>query len=148
MIRSSRRRRGATVVEAAVIYPLTFLILIGLIVGGFGIFRYQQVSALARRAARWASVHGGQYAQDTGNGAATANDVYQQAVLPNAVGLDTSRLTCAVSWNPDNWPSHVTTDTGTAAGSTVTVTVSYTWVPEAYLGSITLSSTSVVPMEY
>jgi Flp pilus assembly protein TadG len=148
MIRSSRRRRGATVVEAAIIYPLTFLILIGLIVGGFGIFRYQQVASLARRAARWASVHGGQYAQDTGNAAATANDVYQQAVLPNAVGLDSSHLTCAVNWNPDNWPSHVTTNTGTAAGSTVTVTVSYTWMPEAYLGSITLTSTSVVPMEY
>ncbi len=148
MIRSNRRRRGATVVEAAVIYPLTFVILIGLIVGGFGIFRYQQVASLAREGARWAAVHGGQYAQDTGNSAATANDVYQRAVLPMAVGLDTSKLNCTVSWNPDNWPSHVTNDSGTAAGSTVSVTVTYAWVPEAYLGSITLSSTSVLPMEY
>src|SRR5947209_4618356 len=134
-----RRRRGATAVEAAVVYPLTFMILIALIVGGLGIFRYQQVASLARQGARWASVRGGQYALDTGNTAASATDVYQQAVLPKAVGLDTNHLQCAVSWSPDNWPSHVTSDSGTAAGSTVTVTVTYNWMPEAYLGGITLS---------
>jgi hypothetical protein len=30
----------------------------------------------------------------------------------------------------------------------VTVTLTYRWVPEAYLGGITLSSTSVMPMSY
>ena len=34
-------------------------------------------------------------------------------------------------------------------GNTVTVTVSYDWVPEALLGTgVTLSSTSVMPMSY
>jgi hypothetical protein len=30
--------------------------------------------------------------------------------------------------------------------NTVTVTVSYNWIPEAFLGGITLTSTSTVPM--
>jgi hypothetical protein len=32
--------------------------------------------------------------------------------------------------------------------NTVTVTLTYTWVPEAFLGGVTLSSTSVMPMSY
>jgi hypothetical protein len=30
----------------------------------------------------------------------------------------------------------------------VTVTVTYLWIPEAFLGGITISSTSVMPMSY
>jgi hypothetical protein len=53
-------RQAATVVECAIIYPVLFLFLIGLAVGGAGIFRYQEVSSLAREAARYASTHGAQ----------------------------------------------------------------------------------------
>ncbi len=42
-----------------------------------GIYRYQQVASLAREGARYASVHGSQYAADTGNAAATASDDLQ-----------------------------------------------------------------------
>jgi Flp pilus assembly protein TadG len=142
------RRRGAATLEAALVYPVTFLLLIGLVVGGLGMFRYQQVASLAREGARWASVRGGQYAQDTGSPAATADDVYQQVILAKAVGLDHSRLQSAVSWNTDNWPSHESGNNGAATGNTVSVTVTYHWLPEAYLGGITLTSTAVVPMSY
>jgi hypothetical protein len=30
----------------------------------------------------------------------------------------------------------------------VTVTLTYNWVPEAFAGGVTLSSTSVMPMSY
>jgi hypothetical protein len=137
--RRQARRRAISVVEGAIVYPTVLLFTVGLLVGGAGIFRYQQVCSLAREASRWASVHGSDYASDTSNAAATATDVLNKAVLPNAVGLDSTKLTCTVTWNPDNKPPD----------STVTVTVSYQWTPEAFLtGPIKLSSSSTVYMQY
>ena len=49
-------RRGAAVVEMAVVAPLVVLFLFGLIVTGLGVFRYNQTAYLAREAARYASV--------------------------------------------------------------------------------------------
>ena len=143
-------RAGMTVVESAVVFPLTFLLIIGLIVGGLGVFRYQETASLARRAARYAAVHGQQYAKDTGNAAATPDDIYTNAIKPYAVSLDLTKLTYAVSYNADNSPATVSVQNGTAVNvtNTVTVTVSYNWVPEAFLGGITLTSTSVLPMAY
>jgi Flp pilus assembly protein TadG len=133
----SHRRRAATMVECALVYPIVFLFVIGLLVAGLGIFRFQEVASLAREGARYASVHGTKYAQVTGNAPATAKDVYQNAIVPRMVLLDPNQLTYTVTWSPDNQP-----------GSTVTVTLKYNWVPEAYLGNMTLTSTSVVQMSY
>ncbi len=147
---SRRRRSGATLVECAIVYPITFLLILGLIVGGMGMFRYQETASLAREAARWASVHGGQFAKDTGNPAATPADVYNNVIAPRAVALDLNKLTYAVAWNSDNNPYHsvVVNGTLTPVANTVSVTVTYQWIPEVYLGGITLSSTSVVTMQY
>jgi Flp pilus assembly protein TadG len=125
-------------VESALVYPVVLLLVIGLIVGGAGVFRYQEVAHLARQGARWASVHGTQYAQHTGHAAATASDVYNNAVAPGGITLSASDLSSSVSWSPDNSP-----------GSTVTVTVTYQWFPEAFLvGPFNLSSTSSRTMSY
>ena len=145
-----RSRRGATIVELAVVGPPTFLLMLGLLVGGLGIFRYQQVAHLAREAARWAAVRGSDYASETGNPAATAADVYNQAIAPIAAGLDPSKLTSSVAWGTNNSPYHTATVSGQTAKvtSTVAVTVTYQWLPEALLGGITLTSTSVCVMSY
>jgi Flp pilus assembly protein TadG len=125
-------------VESALIYPLTLLLILGLIFGGLGIFRYQQMAALAREGARWASVHGDAYARETGNPATTAHDVFKTAIQPKAVALYPNCLNYTVTWSPDQ-----------RAGSTVTVTLSYRWVPEAfYNGAITLTSTSNAVMTH
>jgi Flp pilus assembly protein TadG len=137
MLRQSSVRRGATIVECAMVYPVTLLLLFGLIIGGLGVFRYQQVASLAREGARYASVHGTKYAQMTGQPAATPQTVFDQAIQTRAVGLDSSRLTYNVTWSPDN-----------RQGSDVTVQVIYSWVPEGYLNPITLSSTSTMRMSY
>ena len=140
MIRKARKRcrDGASAVEAAFVYPVAFLFILGLMVGGMGVFRYQQVAWLARQGSRWASVHGSQYATDTGHSAATATDVYNNAILPNAVSLDTSKLTYTVTPDPCGQP-----------GTSVTVTVSYQWLPEVYLvGPLTLASTSTLTITY
>jgi Flp pilus assembly protein TadG len=143
-------RVAATTVEFAVASSATFLILLGLIIGGLGIFRYQQVARVARDAARWASVHGTQYALDTQNPAATAVDVYNQVIVPNATGLDLSHLTYSVTWNTSNSPYHTSTLNGQTVkvANTVTVNITYNWVPEAFLGGISLTSTSVSVMSY
>jgi Flp pilus assembly protein TadG len=149
-LRKHRRCGASTVVEMAFIAPVLFFILFGLLIGGLGIFRYQQVAQLARDGSRWASVHGTQYAADTGNSAATSTDVYNDAISPNAAGLNLNKLTYSVSWNSTNSPFSVKTVSGSQqnVANTVSVTVNYQWIPEAFLGGITLSSTSVTVMSY
>jgi Flp pilus assembly protein TadG len=164
------------VVECAVVFPVLFILMAGMLIGGMGIFRYQQVAYLAREAARYASVHGGEYQQ--ANAAAitagtmpnvTEDYITTNIVKANAAGLDTSSLTVTVKFNMSSgsygwddtahngsrWPYSTKTVT-TASGSTnysetntVSVTVSYDWTPELYItGPITLTSTAVMPMSY
>src|SRR5262245_25531356 len=145
---TTRRRTAATVVECAIVYPVLFLFLLSLAVGGVGIFRYQEVASLSREAARYASTHGNNYRQDAGlpvgDTTVCSGDIYDNSIYPNIVALDPSSLSYTCSWPPvinqpdkgDNWP-----------GSQVTVTVSYSWIPEIYLvGPITLTSTSSMPI--
>jgi Flp pilus assembly protein TadG len=145
---SNKGRCGSTLVESALIYPIVFLLLMGLIVAGLGIFRYQEMSSVARKAARYASVHGTGWAKDTGNPAATPTDIYNNAIVPNVTGLDLTQLTYSVTYNTDNDPYHTNTVSGqvVATANVVSVTVKYNWIPEGFLGGITLSSTSSTPM--
>jgi Flp pilus assembly protein TadG len=132
-----KARRGALILECALVYPITFLLIFGLIIAGLGVFRYQEVGFLAREGSRYASLHGAAYQQATGKTAATPADVYNNAILPKTVALNPSQLTYTVTWLPDN-----------KQGSTVTVKVTYHWVPEAFLPSMNLSSASTVPVIY
>ena len=146
------RRRGTTLVETAVVLPFVFLFVFGTVALGMWIFRYQQVAAMAREGARYAAVHGAQYAADTGNAAATYTDIYNNAVLPYAVGLNPSDIVFgsgSVAWSLSNAPTSATS-TGATQMNTVSVTVTYNWTPEGgfIVGPIPLSSTSVMPMAY
>jgi Flp pilus assembly protein TadG len=166
------RRRGATVFECAIVYPVTFFLILGLVIGGMGIFRYQQVAHLAHEAARFASVHGGNYTQD--NAAAIAagtkpkvNEAYltNTLVAGGSVDLDPTRLAVQVNISTTNgtfdwdnttatynrWPYSTVIQSGAVVPvqNTVSVTVTYTWMPEMYLiGPINLKSTAVAPMTY
>jgi Flp pilus assembly protein TadG len=147
-------RRGAALVEAAIVLPILYMFILGMVLVGLGVFRYQQVAELAREGARYASVHGAQYAADTGNAAATASDIYNNAIKPQAVGLDTSSITYSVAWNTSNSPTRANPSSsppGAPMTNTVSVTVTYTWAPYIYhVGTLGLSSssTSVMPMSY
>jgi Flp pilus assembly protein TadG len=150
MIRKTKSpsRSGATAVECAIILPTTFFLFLGLVVGGMGVFRYQEVSTLAREGARYGSTHGHQYRKDAGlpigDSTVWSQDIYDNGISPRVIALDTSKLSYSCSWpdvinqpgKPDNWP-----------GSKVTVTVSYQWFPEIYLvGPFNLTSTSSMPI--
>jgi Flp pilus assembly protein TadG len=147
--RLCRHRRGTTAVEFAVACPILFFLLFATIVGSMGVFRYQQVAAVAREGSRWACVHGGQYEQDTGKPAATPEDVYNKAILPAATMLNPERLSYAVTWDQSNMPLQVTDDVQEPFGNTVTVTVTYQWFPEIFkIGPFTLTSSSTSQMIY
>jgi len=130
---SPNRRRGVTVVEVAMTAPIAFLLLIGLMVGGLGTFRYQQVASLAREGATYASLHGPYYAKRFGKPMATTSEVMTKAILPYAAGLDPQALHCNLTYDTD--------------ANTATVTVTYDWLPEGLLPATTLASTSVMPIE-
>ena len=144
-----QKRRGTSVVEFAITCPIVFFLIFAIIVGGLGVFRYQEVAALAREGARWASVHGGQYAKETKQPAATPEDIYASAIAPSMVGLDPVKLSYSVTWNRNNMPLWVDNNVEDPTGNTVTVTVTYQWIPEIYLaGPFTLTSTSTAQMLY
>jgi hypothetical protein len=68
-----------------------------------------------------------------------------------AVGFDTTQINYSITYNTTNWPYHTTLDANNNVvpiQNTVTVTLTYQWVPEAFLGGVTLSATSVMPMSY
>jgi Flp pilus assembly protein TadG len=151
MRRAPQRRSGATVVECAFVYPVLFLLVLGLMVGAGGIFRYSQLASLAREGARYAAVHGGQYAQEMNVTAPTPDQIFNNVIAPMAVGFDTTQLNYSITYNASNWPYQTTLDSNNNVvpiQNTVTVTLTYQWVPEAFLGGVTLSSTSVMPMSY
>ena len=132
-------RRGVQAVEAAIVLPVVMMLTLGTCSTAMGVYYYQLVATLAREGARYASVHGTQYAADTGNSPATAADIYNNAILPMAVGLNPSHLTSSVTWNATNSPYN----------NSVSVTVTYQWTPDLYItGPLYLTSTSVMPMSY
>ena len=64
------------------------------------------------------------------------------------VCLTAADLTYSVTWSTSNAPYHtvIVNNQTMHVANTVSVTVSYNWVPEAYFGGVTLTSTSVMPM--
>ena len=165
------KRGGALTLESAIIYPVLFFLVLATFVGGMGIFQYQQVSHLARESARYASAHGGEYAQENiaainaGTLPTVTEDYLKNNVIyPQMTWMDKSKMTVTTMFNQpsgcaawdsttNKWPSSLWTDpsTGTTYSitNTVSVTVSYQWYPILFLvGPITLQSTSVMPMCY
>jgi Flp pilus assembly protein TadG len=148
--RTRHRRRGAVVVEYALVLSATLALTCGLVVVGVGFFRYQQMALLAREGARYASVHAAQYQQVTGGTAADAAAVYNNAITPLATGLDLSKLSYTVNWDdPSKGPVYLSNPaTNTYRINYVTVTVRYNWLPQMYLGATTLSSQSRMPLTF
>src|SRR5215510_7946720 len=115
------RPHGTSTVEFAVTCPIALFLIFATIIGSLGAFRYQQVAALAREGARWASVHGSDYERETNNPAATAADVFNTAISPSAVALDPNRLSYSVTWNSSNEPLTTNGSYEQPTGNTVSV---------------------------
>ena len=151
MRHAPQRRSGATAVECAFVYPVLFFLVLGLLIGAAGVFRYSQLASLAREGARYASVHGTQYADEMGVTAPTPDQIFNNVIAPMAVGFDTTQMGYSITYNASNAPYYTVLDSNynvVPVQNTVTVTLTYLWLPEWCLGGITLSSTSVMPMTY
>ncbi len=127
-------RRGMAAVECAMVYPVAIVLLLGTIIMGLGIFRYEQLQALAREGARYASVHGPLYASENNQSEASTATVltYVQGM---AVGLNGLNCT-AVTYSATSLPC------------TVGVTLTYTWTPAALFSPMTWTVTSTMPVSY
>jgi Flp pilus assembly protein TadG len=125
---TSRRQRGSTVAEMAILMPVLMLLTIGAIELGRGVWTKHVLGHVAREAARYASVR-----SVTSDDPATVAKVEARAKAA-AVGLDTSLLTVATTWSPSN-----------QQGGTVRVHVTYAFSPVTPLlpfDSIQLTSNS------
>ena len=130
----ANRRRGVILLESALVYSVTLMLLLGTIVMGLGVFRYQQIASLAREGSRWAAVRGPTYQQEQSATVPTDAEV-KTAILSKAIILDSTALSCDLNQS-------------LLATGTSQVVVTYTWTPEAYFAAITMSSTSSVPVTY
>jgi hypothetical protein len=147
-MRARPGRPGGVSLEYAVVVPLFVFFVTAMVVGGLGAFRANEVGWLAQEAARWAAVRGGQYAQDTGQPAATPGDVYQNVILAESTLLDPSALTYSVAWDdPGKMPSYLDANNNVHTNR-VTVTITYQWIPELYLGGLTISRTAQMEVCY
>lgn len=127
-----RNRQGASAVEFAVVAPLFFLLVMGMIEYGRMVMVQQVITNASREGARRAVLDG-----------ATAAEV--TTTVTNY--MTSSRITGATITVTPNPPSSA------AAGSPVTVAVSIpfsqvSWLPSPmYLGATTLSATTVMRRE-
>ncbi len=139
--------------------PIFMLLVCGLLVGGTGVYRYQQVACHAREAARWACVRGADYQRQTQQTSPTEQQILDLAVLPYAVGMDPSALTVQVQWvnNGNNtvlsWDAsskevRSITSSGQYVSNMVRVTVQYQWTPGLFWSPMTLQSVTDVPMSF
>jgi len=155
-------RRGVQMVEAAIVLPVVMMLILGTFSTAMGVYYYQLVATLAREGARYASVHGSQYAPY--GPPVHASDIYINAIKPMAVGLNLSNLTYQVQWGTavsgswvwTSWVSSSTSLTTSPPGPSppglyngVQVTVTYQWTLDLYItGPLNLTSTSVMPMSF
>ena len=150
-------RSGAAAVEAAIVIPILILLLLGLILGGMGVFHSQQTACLAQEIARYASTHGSDYQKDTNQKSPTQDQIINAVALPLAVSMDASQLSFSIQWinqgandiqDWDGSPKNVKslTPNGEYVTNTLRVTVTYNWVPGSFIGANTLTSVCEVPM--
>jgi hypothetical protein len=162
MLRRKKARPGTILIESAFVYPVLFLTILAVLLLGQAVFRYQQVTHMAREGSRWASVHGQQYATENNTTAATPQEIYEKAIKPFGAGMQPSSITYEVIWTPladgvtpDKRPTRVVQKVDPATGltqdvsqfNTVTVKVTYTWNTGLF-GTIPVSSTSVNTIFY
>ncbi|HUY36335.1 MAG TPA: TadE family protein [Pirellulales bacterium] len=130
--KSSRRRRGATVVEMAFVAPVFFLLVLGMIEFG----RAMMVAALLANAAQQGARAGALDGAQTSDVTNAVNNYLSDAMISGA--------STSVTPSP---PSSA----GAGQDVTVTVSIGYsqvTWVPAPrYLGGTTLSATSIMQRE-
>jgi len=142
---SARRMPGQALVEFAIVAPIFFLILFGIIDFGRYVYYVQILNNAAREGTRYAIVHGADSLSPTGppddpSGAAVIDVVRSYAI--GVIGLeDASVLTITPSWGtPPDTPDN-------DRGTTVSVEVTYSFtsvIPIVPIPPITVEGASTL----
>jgi Flp pilus assembly protein TadG len=138
---TGRRSIGQALVEFALVAPIFFAVVFGLIDGARLIFAYNTVSQEAREAVRLAAVQVGHIAESPcsapvcpANTTALLANVAAQANNMNAVvgTISTIYVTCTAAGTPaptGNWTAHNDCASSASSGNTVSVRLLATIIP-------------------
>ena len=150
--RTRRRTAGQAMVEFALVAPMFFLLLFGIIEAGRFIFYYETLSHATREGARYAIVNGANTLGCPSGPAApgssacdTAGDNVVTRVRQSAFGLVGGSVTVDRCWWYASCDFGTHGDGDNARGATVTVTANYTYsslIPLVPLPPITVSAES------
>ena len=158
MLRMSRMRRaGATTVETAIVLTVFMLLIVGILVCGIGVFRYQQVAWLSREASRWASTRGAEIEKESDRTCPTQQEIRDAAIMPYTIGMEPDQLAVdvefvdaatdtAVPWNEGSKEIRSISTSGEYVTNRVRVTVTYRWLPGRLGRPMTLRSVSEHPL--
>lgn len=154
MTRSRKSRRaGAAALEAAVVLPVFFIMVFGMLDLSIALFRNELLSEVSRTGARSAMVHGLRASRYGGTawGTSTIN-VYANAtgypivdkLAPLLVGFDLSKTTIKVEWPQGS--NDVQIDNTVR----VTITAPYTPLMASLFGTavLNLSASSTMPIAF
>src|SRR4051794_12079630 len=104
------RRRGAAMVEAAIVLTVFLTLIFGMLDLAIAVFRRHVISGAAGMGSGRAAVHGGLAPSDWDGGpwgtaafgpvAATSTDVKVAAIAPYLAGMDPATVSISMSW-PD-----------------------------------------------
>jgi Flp pilus assembly protein TadG len=153
------RKSGAVAVEAAIVLPILFLLVIGIVCGGINVFHHQQVANLAREAARYASVRGGDFQKDENLDSPTKSEIVDRAIRPRAVGMDPDAIVATVEWidrgtgavhpwDASSKAVHSISASGEYVSNTVRVTVAYTVASGPFGDPVLLRGVCELPMSH
>jgi Flp pilus assembly protein TadG len=146
-LHTRRNKSGQTLAEFALLVPVFFFVLIGIVDLASVIYTYSQVAYSASAGARWASVRGSTYACSTctPTGPAAAGDVttYVRGVgtWPNAG----SAATVSTTWTGNGCQGGISN----CPGSIVQVSVQYSYqlgLPGGFFTAVTLPLTATTQM--
>jgi hypothetical protein len=146
-------RRGAVLVEAAIVLSVFLVLVLGMLDLGVGVFRHNTLSQAARHGARRAAVHGvkclpGYEGGPWGTGkvgpvaaSASSHPILAQ-IRPMLVGCDLDETQVEVEW-PD-------ASNDVEKRVRVTVTTSYQPVLTSFFGAdpVTLRAASTIPIAH
>lgn len=155
-LRRSRRSRGQSLVEFALIFPIIVLLVVGFVEIGRAVFAYNTIANAARQGARVAMVN--QLADVTEcNAMWPIDDPYEPhwsvrgcAILAaKTLGINTSNVSVSYAPPPD---TTLTCSPVLHVGCIVSVTVTYQYSVSTpfvsmLIGPMTMSQTSQMPVE-
>ena len=125
-IATSHPRRGATMVETAIVLSVFLMLILGTFDLGIATYHYNTLSQAARQGARTAIVHGalapatmGAWGPSTYSGNAGDASAYAQAFSPMLAGFSLANVTIKLEW----------IDGGNAIQQRVRYTVTTTYRP-------------------